>query len=323
MRAGSPLAALRDVPVTVVGGYLGSGKTTLINGWLRDTPRPDWAVLVNDLGALAIDADRLRSHHGRVLELSGGCLCCSLRDGLGDALLALARLPRPPAHVVIETSGMAIPERIAARQRQWLRSQLEGRPGGAAPATADDPRLARGDHWLQERPLSREALGRWAAALGPEVLRLKGEVWLREHPEGPAGAGGGAQRPLAVVPAAAGALGGDQPRRSGAPPLAPRGRAMTSKGGTLTIAYLGVLASLQVVDPTVANTALVEASRALRSARDLMRAIQEAYASGLGGTMLVTALLVGLLLIISLLLLVIGGLQPTPPGQEIGIAGKK
>jgi hypothetical protein len=98
---------------------------------------------------------------------------------------------------------------------------------------------------------------------------------------------------------------------------------MTSKGGTLTIAYLGVLASLQVVDPTVANTALVEASRALRSARDLMRAIQEAYASGLGGTMLVAALLVGLLLIISLLLLVIGGLQPTPPGQEIGIAGKK
>ena len=98
---------------------------------------------------------------------------------------------------------------------------------------------------------------------------------------------------------------------------------MTRKDGTLTIACLGVLASLQVVDPTVANTALVEASRALRSARDLMRAIQEAYASGLGGTMLVTALLVGLLLIISLLLLVIGGLQHTPPGQEIGIAGEK
>ena len=259
MSAGSPLASLRDVPVTVVGGYLGSGKTTLINGWLRDTPRPDWAVLVNDLGALAIDADRLRSHHGRVLELSGGCLCCSLRDGLGEALLALARLPRPPAHVVIETSGMAIPERIAAqvplhglrlerlllvvdleridslwhdpwvgdlvqrqfqgvdwlqlskadrlpaataeRQRQWLRSQLEGRPGGAAPATADDPRLARGDHWLQERPLSREALGRWAAALGPEVLRLKGEVWLREHPEGPVRVdGGGGRLELAEAP---------------------------------------------------------------------------------------------------------------------------
>jgi MFS family permease len=59
------------------------------------------------------------------------------------------------------------------------------------------------------------------------------------------------------------------------------------------------------------------------SARDLMRAIQEAYARGLGGTMLVSALLVGLLLIISLLLLVIGGLQHSPPGQEREIAGEK
>jgi G3E family GTPase len=239
----SPLAALRDVPVTVVGGYLGSGKTTLINHWLRQEPHPDWAVLVNDLGALAIDADRLRPHQGRVLELSGGCLCCSLRDGLGDALLALAALPRPPAHVLIETSGMAIPERIAAqvplhglrleqlllvvdlerieglwhdpwvgelvqrqfqgvdwlrlskadrldaataeRRRQWLRQQLERLPGGSAVATENDPNLARADHWRQERPLSREELRRWAATLGREVLRLKGEVWLKEHPEGP------------------------------------------------------------------------------------------------------------------------------------------
>jgi G3E family GTPase len=239
----SPLAALRDVPVTVVGGYLGSGKTTLINRWLRQEPHPDWAVLVNDLGALAIDADRLRPHQGRVLELSGGCLCCSLRDGLGDALLALAALPRPPAHVLIETSGMAIPERIAAqvplhglrlerlllvvdlerieglwhdpwvgelvqrqfqgvdwlrlskadrldavtaeRRRQWLRQQLERLPGGSAVATENDPNLARADHWRQERPLSREELRRWAATLGREVLRLKGEVWLKEHPEGP------------------------------------------------------------------------------------------------------------------------------------------
>ncbi len=255
----SPLATLRGVPVTVVGGYLGSGKTTLINGWLREAPRPDWAVLVNDLGALAIDAHRLRPHHGRVLELSGGCLCCSLRDGLGEALLSLARLPRPPAHVVIETSGMAIPERIAAqvplhglrlgrlllvvdlerieglwrdpwvgelvqrqfqgvdglrlskadrleavtaeRRKAWLRRQLEELSSGSAPAAWDDPRLARTDHWLQERPLGREELLRWAAGLGPEVLRLKGEVWLREHPEGPVPVdGGGGPLELAEAP---------------------------------------------------------------------------------------------------------------------------
>jgi G3E family GTPase len=239
----TPLATLHGVPVTVVGGWLGSGKTTLINGWLQQTPHPDWAVLVNDLGALAIDADRLRTRHGRVLELSGGCLCCSLRDGLGEALLALAGMARPPAHVVIETSGMAIPEQVAAQvllhglrlerllavvdldrieslwhdpwvgelvqrqfrgvdwlqlskadrldaatyaqRRQWLRRQMETLPGASVPATRDDSALARSDHWRQDRPLSREELRRWAADLGPEMLRLKGEVWLKEHPEGP------------------------------------------------------------------------------------------------------------------------------------------
>jgi len=255
----APLGPLRGVPVTVVGGYLGSGKTTLINGWLRHAPRPDWAVLVNDLGALAIDADRLRGHHGRVLELSGGCLCCSLRDGLGEALLALARLPRPPGHVVIETSGMAIPERIAAQvplhglrlerlllvvdverietlwhdpwvgdlvqrqfqgvdwlqlskvdrldavtaehRRQWLLHAVAQHPGGSPPAMQDNPGLARCDHWLQEQPLAREELLHWAERLSPEVLRLKGEVWLKEHPEGPVRLdGGGSWFDLAGAP---------------------------------------------------------------------------------------------------------------------------
>jgi G3E family GTPase len=239
----APLAPLHGVPVSVVGGWLGSGKTTLINGWLRQAPHPDWAVLVNDLGALAIDADRLRTHHGQVLELSGGCLCCSLRDGLGEALLALAGMARPPRHIVIETSGMAIPEQVAAQvslhglrlerllavvdlerieslwrdpwvgelvqrqfrgvdwlqlskadrldpgtlvqRRQWLRQQLEQLPGGSAPAMQEGPDLARSDHWHQDRPLRGEELRRWAADLGPEMLRLKGELWLKEHPQGP------------------------------------------------------------------------------------------------------------------------------------------
>ncbi|MFN9645541.1 MAG: CobW family GTP-binding protein [Cyanobacteriota bacterium] len=260
MTADSPLAPLRGLPVTVVGGYLGAGKTTLINGWLRETPRPDWAVLVNDLGALAIDADRLRTRHGRVLELTSGCLCCSLRDGLGEALLALARLPRPPHRLVIESSGMAIPERIAAQvslhglqrerlllvvdlerieqlwhdpwvgelvQRQfqgvddvrlskadrleaataaerqrWLRQALERLPAGSAPALDAASPWAQTHQWRQERPLSRERLLCWGAALGPDVLRLKGEVWLEDHPEGPVRVDGhGGQLELEADPA--------------------------------------------------------------------------------------------------------------------------
>jgi G3E family GTPase len=111
----SNIESLREVPATVVGGYLGSGKTTLINGWLQESDHQGWALLVNDMGSIHIDAERLRQAHGRVLELGGGCVCCSLRDGLGAALLELARREQPPAHVLIETSGMAVPLRVASQ----------------------------------------------------------------------------------------------------------------------------------------------------------------------------------------------------------------
>lgn len=112
---GAPLERLRGVPATVVGGYLGSGKTTLINGWLQESDHQGWALLVNDLGSINVDAARLRQSNGRVLELGGGCVCCTLRDGLGAALLELAKREQPPAHVLIETSGMAIPQRVASQ----------------------------------------------------------------------------------------------------------------------------------------------------------------------------------------------------------------
>jgi len=113
----APLERLRGVPATVVGGYLGSGKTTLINGWLQDGACEGWALLVNDLGCINVDAERLRRGDGRVLELGGGCVCCTLRDGLGAALLELAKRDSPPAHVLIEASGMAVPERVADQLR--------------------------------------------------------------------------------------------------------------------------------------------------------------------------------------------------------------
>ena len=115
MSDASPLAALRGVPATVVGGYLGSGKTTLINHWLQQGVCDGWALLVNDLGNINVDADRLRQGNGRVLELGGGCVCCTLRDGLGTALLELCRREVAPRHVLIETSGMAIPLRVASQ----------------------------------------------------------------------------------------------------------------------------------------------------------------------------------------------------------------
>ncbi len=102
----------RRVPVTLLGGYLGSGKTTLINELLTRTDRPI-AVLVNDVGEVNIDAALIRRRSADTVELTDGCVCCSLSDGLAAAFDALRSRAQPPDHVVIELSGIADPHRVA------------------------------------------------------------------------------------------------------------------------------------------------------------------------------------------------------------------
>ena len=99
-------------PVTVAGGYLGAGKTTLVNHLLRHAQGMRLAVLVNDFGELAIDADLIEAQSGDVLSIAGVC-CCSfgsdLIGGAGDA-----GRPRAGAGpVLIETSGVALPGAVA------------------------------------------------------------------------------------------------------------------------------------------------------------------------------------------------------------------
>lgn len=101
----------RRVPVTLIGGYLGAGKTTAINGLLARTDRPI-AVLVNDVGSVNIDARLIRRHSGDTIELTDGCVCCSMRDGLGQAFEALRRRSVAPDHVLIELSGVADPAQV-------------------------------------------------------------------------------------------------------------------------------------------------------------------------------------------------------------------
>lgn len=101
----------RRVPVTLIGGYLGSGKTTILNDLLRRTDRPI-AVLVNDVGEINIDARLLKRRAGDTIELTDGCVCCSLSEGLGAALESLRHRPIPPDHVIIELSGVADPTQV-------------------------------------------------------------------------------------------------------------------------------------------------------------------------------------------------------------------
>ncbi|MBM3523974.1 MAG: GTP-binding protein, partial [Alphaproteobacteria bacterium] len=101
------------MPVTVIGGYLGAGKTTLVNRLLRQAGGLRLAVLVNDFGALPIDADLIEGSDGDVLALAGGCICCSYGSELVAALIDLGQRASRIDHVVIETSGVSLPGSVA------------------------------------------------------------------------------------------------------------------------------------------------------------------------------------------------------------------
>ncbi|MEO7851923.1 MAG: CobW family GTP-binding protein [Rubrivivax sp.] len=101
------------IPVTIVGGYLGAGKTTLVNHLLRQRDGRRIAVLVNDFGELAIDAELIEAREGDLLRLAGGCVCCSFGSDLMAALLQMRDMQPAPQHILIETSGVALPGAVA------------------------------------------------------------------------------------------------------------------------------------------------------------------------------------------------------------------
>ncbi|MEL6783708.1 MAG: GTP-binding protein [Pseudomonadota bacterium] len=102
------------IPVTVIGGYLGSGKTTLVNHLLRHADGRRLAILVNEFGELPIDADLIEATGDDIISLTGGCVCCSYGNDLFMALTEMQKLDPAPDHIVLEASGVALPGAIAA-----------------------------------------------------------------------------------------------------------------------------------------------------------------------------------------------------------------
>ena len=109
-------AALTRVPVTIITGFLGAGKTTLLRHILHKAQGHRIAVVVNEFGSLGIDGEILRGcgiegcRDDDIVELTNGCLCCTVADDFLPTMEALLDRADPPEHVVIETSGLALPK---------------------------------------------------------------------------------------------------------------------------------------------------------------------------------------------------------------------
>jgi len=99
--------------VTILTGFLGAGKTSLLNHVLTSGHGKRIAVLVNDFGAVNIDASLIVNKDEEIVSLANGCICCSLSDSLLVAAARLVRRDPPPEHILIETSGVADPFQVA------------------------------------------------------------------------------------------------------------------------------------------------------------------------------------------------------------------
>ncbi len=99
-----------SIPLTILGGFLGAGKTTALNRLLRDAVGRV-GVLVNDFGAINVDAALIAASGGDVMQLTNGCVCCAVGPDLSDSLARLVALA--PDRIVVEASGVADPWRLA------------------------------------------------------------------------------------------------------------------------------------------------------------------------------------------------------------------
>lgn len=114
------------IPVTILTGFLGAGKTTLLNRILNADHGLRVAVLVNDFGTVNIDSQIVVNVDADdTIELSNGCICCTIRGDLLGALIRLIERPNPPDYIVIEASGVSDPLEIALTFKQdALKSQI-------------------------------------------------------------------------------------------------------------------------------------------------------------------------------------------------------
>jgi G3E family GTPase len=113
MRGRKPRNRERSLPLTIIGGFLGSGKTSLLNHLLVSPHGLRLVVLVNDFGKVNIDAELVASQTDDMINLTNGCACCAVSADLTNNLIELAEREDQPDAIVLEASGVADPNGIA------------------------------------------------------------------------------------------------------------------------------------------------------------------------------------------------------------------
>lgn len=110
------MANVNKIPVTVITGFLGSGKTTLVRHLMQNPQGKRLAVIVNEFGDIGVDGEILKScaipdcPAENIMELANGCICCTVADDFIPTIEALMALDPQPEHILIETSGLALPK---------------------------------------------------------------------------------------------------------------------------------------------------------------------------------------------------------------------
>ncbi len=136
------------IPATVVTGFLGAGKTTLIQNLLRNANGRRLALIINEFGETGIDGELVKGckiegcPEENIVELANGCICCTVADDFLPTIQALLDRPNPPEHIVIETSGLALPKPLV-KAFNWPEVRTRVTVDGVI-AVVDGPAAAAG-----------------------------------------------------------------------------------------------------------------------------------------------------------------------------------